>query len=314
MAEIGEVTLGRAPYSDGDRDRCGLRKMKLKEKIINLLNGNDVDSMKRLIEENRGLIRRTVQARQGLIYWNALYSGISLEMAQLFIAEGIVDLQMTDGKGFNCLAHCRDLDIAQFLIGAGADIHHCNSKNQNITHYLIGDIERQELLQVYNTLLQGHILPDVIMQDEEAFWQIVNRAVKKGLGDEQRIAVEAVLLLQEKAIESIISFELTYRQISTQCFKQEIWDTIFQLQGGCSDDDFLFRQRPWMISLGEEKLQRILRTPEEIGKYWGDNRRRFVNYTNIQCDSLDRVGVTAYTRRTGKSDFEAIVQRYSQFG
>ena len=266
--------------------------------------------MKRLIDENKKLIQRTLNARKGLIFWNALYRGMSLEMARLLIAEGIVDVQVTDYKGFNCLAHCKSLEMAQLFIEAGADIHQQNSKNQNITYYLIGQNELQELLQFYNALLQCDILPERILPDEKAFWEIVNRAIKKGLDDERRIAVEAVRLLQEKTVTEIIRFELTYKRIRARCFTPEIWAVIFHLQGGCSDDDFLFNQRPWMISLGEKAFQDIIRSPEVIRKYWNKNKKRFVNYSNICCDSLDMVGATAYTRKTGKSDFVTIVQQY----
>jgi hypothetical protein len=284
--------------------------METKGKIISLLQENDLSAMKRLIDENKKLIHRTLNARKGLIFWNALYRGMSLEMARLLIAAGIVDVQMTDNKGFNCLAHCQSLELAQLFIEAGADIHHRTGKNQDITYYLIGQTESQELLQFYNTLLQDDILPERILPDEKAFWEIVNRAVKKGRDDERRIAVEAVRLLQEKTVTEIIRFELTYQRIRARCFTPEIWAIIFHLQGGCSDDDFLFIQRPWLISLGEKAFQAIVRSPEVIRNYWPKNKKRFVNYSNIRCDSLDRVGTTAYTRKTGKSDFGTIVQHY----
>lgn len=266
--------------------------------------------MKRLIDENKKLIQRTLNARKGLIFWNALYRGMSLEMARLLIVEGIVDVYGTDYKGFNCLAHCKSLELAQLFIEAGADIHHQNSKNQNITYYLIGQTEVQELLQFYNALLECDILPERILPDEKAFWEIVNRAIKKGLDDERQIAVEAVRLLQEKTVTEVIRFELTYQRIRARCFTPEIWAIIYHLQGGCSDDDFLFNQRAWMVSLGEKAFQDIIGSPEVIRKYWHKNKKRFVNYSNIRCDSLDRVGVTAYTRKTGKSDFVTVVQQY----
>jgi hypothetical protein len=76
-----------------------------------------------------------------------------------------------------------------------------------------------------------------------------------------------VRLLQEKTVTDIIRFELTYMRIRARCFTPEIWAIIFYLQGGCSDDDFLFNQRPWMISLGEKAFQDIIRSPEAIRKY-----------------------------------------------
>ena len=284
--------------------------MEQKEKIISLLHENNLPAMERLIEENKKLVQRTVNAHKGLIFWNALYRGMSPEMVRLFLSEGIVDVGMTDRSGFNCLAHCKSLEIAQLFIEAGADIQHRNGRNQDITHYLIGEIGLQELLQFYNSLLQRDVLPNKIVPDEKAFWEIVNQAIKKGLDDESRIAVESVRLLQEKTVPEIISFELAYQRLRTQCFTPEIWASIFHLQGGCSDDDFLFRQIPWLISLGEKAFQNILRSPEVIGKYWKKNKKRFVNYSNIRCDSLDQVGTTAYTRKTGKSDFKTIVQPY----
>ena len=65
-----------------------------------------------------------------------------------------------------------------------------------------------------------------------------------------------------------------------------------------------------MISLGEKAFQDIIRSPEVIRKYWNKNKKRFVNYSNIRCDSLDMVDATAYSRKTGKSDFVTIVQQY----
>jgi hypothetical protein len=286
--------------------------MKTKDEIINLLQENDLSAIKRLIDENKKSIQRTLNARKGLVFWNALYRGMSLEMARLLITGGLVDVHMIDYKGFNCLAHCKSLEMAQLFIEAGADVHHQNSKNQNINYYLIGQIESQELLQFYNALLQHNILPERILPDEKAFWEIVNRAIKKGLDDERRIAVEAVRLLQEKTVTEIIRFELTYQRIRARCSTPEIWAIIFHLQGGCSDDDFLFNQRPWMISLGERAFQDIIRSPEVIRKYWSKNRKRFVNYSNIRCDSLDMAGATAYTRRTGEDNFLTIVQQYSE--
>src|SRR5262245_49840539 len=105
--------------------------MEIKEKIIVLLQEDNLSAMKQLIDENKKFIHRTLNARKGMIFWNALYRGMSLEMARLLIAEGILDVHMTDYKGFNCLAHCKSLEIAQLFIEAGADIYHQNSKKQN---------------------------------------------------------------------------------------------------------------------------------------------------------------------------------------
>jgi hypothetical protein len=60
--------------------------METKEKIISLLQENNLSVMKRLIAENKKLIQRTLNARKGLIFWNALYRGMSLEVVMVFMS------------------------------------------------------------------------------------------------------------------------------------------------------------------------------------------------------------------------------------
>jgi len=286
--------------------------MRDRETIIKFLYENNISEIKKLIEEDKKLIRKTLNARKGLIFWNALYNNMSPEMAKLLLEEHIVDMNLIDSHGFNCLAHCKSIDMAKLFIQAGADVHHRNKKNQDITHYLVRLNENKDVLQFFNTVLKKDTLPEKILPDEKAFWGIVNQAIKKGHDDERLISVETVKILDEKLLPEIIQFELTYKKISRQYFTPEIWAGIYNLQGGCSDDDFLFYKIPWLASLGEKAFQNIINSPKNLWKYWNKNKKRLVNYSNIDCERISIAGEVAYRRKTGKSDFTDVVQKYGE--
>ncbi|KAF7347333.1 Ankyrin repeat protein [Mycena venus] len=73
---------------------------------------------------------------------NPLYyaAGKNLEMVEFLLASG-ADPNLPDHKGFTALFHATDVDVAQALLAAGANIHARNHRSRNVLAYCMAKAE-----------------------------------------------------------------------------------------------------------------------------------------------------------------------------
>ena len=64
--------------------------MTRKERVLACLQNDDVNGMRLLIDENKGAVQRTINARKGQRYFNAISRGMSFDMAELLLKVGAV--------------------------------------------------------------------------------------------------------------------------------------------------------------------------------------------------------------------------------
>ena len=285
--------------------------MTKKEQILDCLTKDELALMKAFIDANRNQVKRTINARRGLHIRNALFYGLSLEMIRLLLDEEVIDLERKGYSDFNWLASCSNIETAKLFIEAGVDVHYQTPKGESVAYYLYGyGGSRLELLHFYNELLQNCVVPESAEPNEAEFWYIIQQASRRCYDAEHRIASNAVQLLQDTTVTEIIRFELTLQLLLNRCTTAEIWATIYKLNGGCSDDDFLFTQRPWLIALGETAFNDILQSPKQIKKYWRKRKQQMTRHMIIHAETVRDVAEWAYQQKTGRQDFKTLIQKY----
>src|SRR5262245_29601118 len=104
--------------------------------------------------------------------------------------------------------------------------------------------------------------------DEQAmplprFWDIVERSRRD---DEEEFLEALGKELRRLPPDQILAFDARLEQLLAECYRWDVWGAAYCLQGGCSDDGFLYF-RCWLISQGRHAYETALANPDSLADY-----------------------------------------------
>lgn len=110
----------------------------------------------------------------------------------------------------------------------------------------------------------GKIFTDISnihnLMPEQRFWQIINETRKKSNNQYQiqcQLLTEYLFNLSE---EEIIQFDRTFSLLIAKSYNFKLWEPVYSLNGGCSDDAFE-HFRSWLLSQGRNKFYWTIKYP-----------------------------------------------------
>ena len=103
--------------------------------------------------------------------------------------------------------------------------------------------------------------------------------------------------LAERTPDEILAFDERYRRYVAQAYRWDLWGAIYWLGGGCSDGGF-WNARCLLVSLGQERLARILNNPDELADL-ASEPGVFNRQSDWQSEGFQYVATKAYQKKTG---------------
>ncbi len=126
--------------------------------------------------------------------------------------------------------------------------------------------------------------------DINEFWNLIDESQKDSIDCEQQSETLAELLKNLEASE-IVSFEEHFNKKLVESFSWELWGVAYLINGGCSDDGFLYF-RGWLISQGKDYFDAALENPEN-----GANNASPDEFN--ECESILYVARQVFEEKTG---------------
>jgi hypothetical protein len=118
--------------------------------------------------------------------------------------------------------------------------------------------------------------------DVQTFWELI----KSAEGDGKRLAT----LLQELKAEEVRGFGDILDIQFNKAYHWNLWAAAYLINGGCNEeefDQFLY----WLISLGEERFEKVLEDPDTLAEIVQDDDNTFNDEIIIAiARTLDRLG------------------------
>ena len=135
---------------------------------------------------------------------------------------------------------------------------------------------------------------------EERFWQLIEaskRGVVAGDDDEWEQREENLKqLLLDLPPEEIVGFEFYMRRMLNRAFRWDLWGAGYIVNGGCSDDGFLYF-RIWLVAQGSEVYNEVLENPSALAKYIEPD-------TDADWETFGYVAHAAFQQATGKGGWD----------
>lgn len=95
---------------------------------------------------------------------------------------------------------------------------------------------------------------------ETTFWQIIKTTREDS---KNNYAIQCQLLtahLEHLSTEEIISFDRTFGLLMAKSYSYKLWEPVYSLNGGCSDDMFEYF-RSWLLAQGKNKFYWTIKYP-----------------------------------------------------
>jgi hypothetical protein len=128
----------------------------------------------------------------------------------------------------------------------------------------------------------------------DGFWNLMAQSGPRGRDDKQEQSKELQRLLEELPTKEIIAFHNHLLKVMREAYRADLWDVIYSVDGGCSNDGFHYF-RSWLVLQGKESFYRVLANPRLIANY---ARKGF----DLTDQSLDSAVLRAYEAKTGSID------------
>lgn len=225
-----------------------------------------------------------------------------------FLLEQGADPNILTKRKTNPLHYVKEVEVAQWLLEAGADLHQVSVCGQEVSHYAV-TFNRHPVTRFYNELLGKARSTDALISVEpmasERFWSLIRAFARKGGRDESKMARELFMDFRYRPLEEIIAFEKAFRVMQQRCVTAELRAAAFILWGGRSGDDFA-AFRSWLVSLGEATVERVIKNPDAVIKPWR-SRVLYHNFTAYDVPALSDMARMAYASASGQSDFQDIL-------
>lgn len=136
--------------------------------------------------------------------------------------------------------------------------------------------------------------------DQINFWRLIDetRAQSQGYCDRQ------MELLQRRLValspEDIVEFDAILHKLLRQTYTQDLWGAAYVINGGCSDDGFLYF-RCWLVTQGESVFQSAINDPDSTLAQVAP--ASLPDEGSAECEELLYVSAEAYQARTGADLF-----------
>jgi hypothetical protein len=152
--------------------------------------------------------------------------------------------------------------------------------------------ERRARLFTAPTPEEG-IIKDPRDMTEDVLWELVKQSGADGRSGADRVQALALRLRGFRPKE-IVRFGKSVAGLVRQAYTWELWGAAYLLNGGCSDDGFLYFCG-WLILQGRERCHAAVRDPESIADWWAPG----VN-DPPETEELLYVAAEVYEEVTGK--------------
>jgi hypothetical protein len=97
----------------------------------------------------------------------------------------------------------------------------------------------------------------------EEFWELIDAARAVAMFDRARLPGALRDELAEMDEDELLAFVRHFEDLRAESFRQELFAAAWIAGGGASDDDFS-DFRDWLITLGREAFEDVLRDPQRI--------------------------------------------------
>lgn len=139
---------------------------------------------------------------------------------------------------------------------------------------------------------------------EDEFWSIID-AVRKETGssaEDQDAFVEALReRLERLSAESVVGFEITMSQLEDRAYLNSLWAAGYLINGGCSDDGFVYFRR-WVMAQGRKAWEQALANPDSLVKHAPEG-------DEAEFEGLAYVAREVYAAKTGRDLFADLPKR-----
>ncbi|WP_329103363.1 DUF4240 domain-containing protein [Micromonospora sp. NBC_01699] len=151
--------------------------------------------------------------------------------------------------------------------------------------------------------------------DIDGFWALIERSAVLADAPDDRLEWLTDRLAELPAAE-ITDFSVRLDELRRRADTHHLWGAAYRICGGlCSDDGFFYFQA-WLVGLGREVFERVVRDPDELVEV--PAVRRLAGRSSGDWDDdewpdwegLDYVADAAYERVTGGPDgLDAVLER-----
>ena len=97
---------------------------------------------------------------------------------------------------------------------------------------------------------------------EEEFWELLNRAKRKGEDQEEQIEW-LTSHLAKRTVHEIVAFDTHMHRLLKDSYTSRLWALTYIIMGGCSDDTFDYF-RGWLLYQGKETYEACIEDPERL--------------------------------------------------
>jgi Protein of unknown function (DUF4240) len=214
------------------------------------------------------------------------------------------------------LAGAHSMAMARLLIAHGADVHATwiptgnGGRSASVLHYRSSSDDAADLKRYFTELLglvDEGALARVEPMPEGEFWAIVERALRAGKGDETMQAREIVMEIRRRPVADIVALQRRFDDLVARLRSAELWAFFYLVDGGCSDDVFLFQVPSRVIALGRTVYEAAVADPDSLLPHVEKNKLRYHNYSATRCQRVGDAGEVAFRMLTGRDDFTRLV-------
>ncbi|MGW0706844.1 DUF4240 domain-containing protein [Streptomyces sp. NPDC002643] len=142
--------------------------------------------------------------------------------------------------------------------------------------------------------------------DDETFWRLVEECRRRTRDPDERLAWLRERLAREPEA-GIVRFQTCLDRVLAPTFTWDLWAAADRIMGWCSDDGF-FYFRLWLVGLGRETFERVVRDPDslagiaEVGRLAGRSPQEWDDEEWLEWEELDYVASRAFEDVTGRSE------------
>ncbi|MFK3984008.1 DUF4240 domain-containing protein [Micromonospora sp. NPDC050397] len=152
--------------------------------------------------------------------------------------------------------------------------------------------------------------------DTDGFWELIERSALRADTPDDRLRWLTDRLAELPAAE-IMDFTLRLDELRRRADSHLLWGAAYRICGGlCSDDGFHYFQA-WLVGLGRDGFERVVRDPDELAELPAVQRlagRALRDWAEDEWPSweeLDYVADEAYERITdGSEELDVVLERH----
>jgi len=129
------------------------------------------------------------------------------------------------------------------------------------------------------------------LMDEQTFWSIIDEVRTRSNNNLYHQCQLLTEYLETLTPQEIIQFDRTFHFLMAKTYSFQLWEPVYALNGGCSDDSFE-HFRSWLIGQGRNKF------------YWTIKHPRLLLLIGVKeliqdYEGLSYCAMAAYEKKTG---------------